>query len=333
MYLPLISIVIPTLNAAKHLKRCLRSIYVQQYPKDSYEVIIVDGGSSDSTIEIAKSYGARIHNNPGVDAESGKSIGILRARGKYVVLVDADNEISGDDWLDTLIRPVIENRDVFGVESPWMKRRESYFINRYFNGLGMCDPLAYILGLRIEMKEETTHYEVHEIQRHYREKISSLGSRSWSLGVNGFLWKKETLLKGQHTPKFEEANFIGYLLKNNDRSFATIKNVGIYHHYVESFSDFVRKRRKIGIKFLKRKEYTDESWVDYLGKPKFILGVLYCGSFVGPLLESICKLIISKELAWLFHPVACFFTVYIYIYMYLKIKLKKHFGSQRYQCG
>ena len=52
--LPLISIIIPTLNSAKFLKECLDSVKKQTYK--NIEVLIIDGGSKDSTVEIIKSY-------------------------------------------------------------------------------------------------------------------------------------------------------------------------------------------------------------------------------------------------------------------------------------
>ena len=59
----LISIVIPTKNSADTLTLCLESIKKQTYP--NYELIIVDGFSSDKTIDIARKYGTKINFIPG----------------------------------------------------------------------------------------------------------------------------------------------------------------------------------------------------------------------------------------------------------------------------
>ena len=52
--LPSISVLIPTLNAAKVLGKCLRSIATQDYPKEKLEIIVADGGSTDETLDIVK---------------------------------------------------------------------------------------------------------------------------------------------------------------------------------------------------------------------------------------------------------------------------------------
>ena len=74
--LPFVSFVIPTYNAQKYLDKCLVSIERQDYPRDRMETFVIDGGSNDETLSIAKKYDVKILKNPYRDAESGKSIGI-----------------------------------------------------------------------------------------------------------------------------------------------------------------------------------------------------------------------------------------------------------------
>jgi glycosyltransferase involved in cell wall biosynthesis len=52
--LPSISIVIPTYNGEQTLAQCLESIVKQDYPREKVEIIIVDGGSKDKTLDVAK---------------------------------------------------------------------------------------------------------------------------------------------------------------------------------------------------------------------------------------------------------------------------------------
>lgn len=85
---PLVSIVIPTYNSERTLERCLESIKKQIYK--NIQLIIVDGGSKDKTVNIAKEYGAEIH----ILIKRGRSrqtnYGMKVSKGKYVYRVDHD---------------------------------------------------------------------------------------------------------------------------------------------------------------------------------------------------------------------------------------------------
>ncbi len=76
------SIIIPTYNSAKTIKRCLDSIVAQTY-KD-YEVLVMDGVSKDGTLEIARSYSdshIRIYSEPDKGIYDAKNKGIHKSKG------------------------------------------------------------------------------------------------------------------------------------------------------------------------------------------------------------------------------------------------------------
>ena len=91
------SIVIPVFNAANYLNRCMDSILRQTY--SDFEIILIDDGSSDESPSICDKYASSdnrikaIHKlNEG--ANSARNLGALNARGEYVFLFDADDEIN-----------------------------------------------------------------------------------------------------------------------------------------------------------------------------------------------------------------------------------------------
>lgn len=92
-----VSIIIPTRNSARFLENTLKSIKKQSY-KD-IEVLVIDGKSTDKTIEIAKKYKANIvFYVPKVpkgtfDAPHKRNYGVNKAKGAYVYYVDADMEL------------------------------------------------------------------------------------------------------------------------------------------------------------------------------------------------------------------------------------------------
>jgi len=85
---PLVSIVIPTYNSEKTLAKCLESIKNQTYK--NIEIIVVDRNSSDKTVEIAKSFGAKVFVVNARERSEQMNFGVKQSKGKYVYRVDSD---------------------------------------------------------------------------------------------------------------------------------------------------------------------------------------------------------------------------------------------------
>ena len=139
-----ISIVIPTLNCAIILKKCLLSIKKQSYK--NYEIIIADGGSTDKTLTLAKKYHCHIIKNSLKTAEAGKAVGVKAAKGEYVALIDSDNILPNKYWLSQMLLP-FEDANIIGSEPiAFTYRKNAGFIERYSALLGANDPYAYFSG-------------------------------------------------------------------------------------------------------------------------------------------------------------------------------------------
>jgi glycosyltransferase involved in cell wall biosynthesis len=82
-----VSIVIPTINSAKTLYRCLESIRLQSYK--NIEIIVVDANSLDSSTQIASNFNARIYLAPG-ERTAAKNFGISKSTGEFLLFVDSD---------------------------------------------------------------------------------------------------------------------------------------------------------------------------------------------------------------------------------------------------
>src|SRR5256885_11136720 len=97
----LVSVVMPFLNLAQYLGEAIESVLAQTYP--SWELLLVDDGSTDGASEIARSYAARHperirylehpgHRNRGMSAS--RNLGLQQSRGALVAFLDSD-----DVWL------------------------------------------------------------------------------------------------------------------------------------------------------------------------------------------------------------------------------------------
>jgi glycosyltransferase involved in cell wall biosynthesis len=88
------SVIIPTLNSEKTLKRAIRSILDQTL--QDFEVIIIDDSSVDKTKEIAMSFGDErisfIKNEKHLGLGLSRNVGVKNSKGKYIVLLDSDDK-------------------------------------------------------------------------------------------------------------------------------------------------------------------------------------------------------------------------------------------------
>ncbi len=91
MQYPYISVIIPVYNEENYINSCLSSVYKQDYPKEQMEVIVVDGNSSDQTVEIIKQNfkEVKIINNPDRIVPISMNLGIKAANGDYIIRLDA----------------------------------------------------------------------------------------------------------------------------------------------------------------------------------------------------------------------------------------------------
>ena len=94
-----LSIIIPVYNGEEYIDRCLQSCLRQDIPADSYEIVVVDDGSTDSSNVILSRY-AMEHANVVVLTQSNKkqgaarNYGLSKAQGEYIWFVDSD------DWIE-----------------------------------------------------------------------------------------------------------------------------------------------------------------------------------------------------------------------------------------
>lgn len=146
-----ISVVLAVYNEEDHLKSCLKSI------KDlAWEIVIVDGGSTDQTVQIAKDFGARIlqTDNPAV-FHINKNKAIDAALGDWILQLDADEIVTEE--LKKEIRAVAEKKSDFN--GFWIPRK-NLFLGRFLKKGGQYPD--YTLRLYRRGKGRLPAKDVHE---------------------------------------------------------------------------------------------------------------------------------------------------------------------------
>src|SRR3972149_1516908 len=104
------SIVILTKNGACILRESIKRIFSQKVPF-VYEVIIIDSGSTDDTLNFLKSYPVRLFQIDPEDFSFGptRDFGFSQAKGEYIVTVSQDVVPADNNWLQNLVIPLIHD--------------------------------------------------------------------------------------------------------------------------------------------------------------------------------------------------------------------------------
>ena len=105
--LPRVSVVIPVRDEQGSLGPCLDAVMAQTYPVEALEILVVDGGSRDGTLDLARRYAERyphieLLSNPAGTIPAGLNVGIRASRGDIIARVDARARLAAD-YLETAV--------------------------------------------------------------------------------------------------------------------------------------------------------------------------------------------------------------------------------------
>ena len=119
---PFVSVLIPMRNEERHIESCLRSLARQDYPRERFEVLVLDGASSDRSRDIVEEFAAgeelnlRLIDNPGRTTARGLNLGIAHARGDVIARVDAHAAVAPDFLRQSV--DALTTTDADGVGGP-----------------------------------------------------------------------------------------------------------------------------------------------------------------------------------------------------------------------
>lgn len=114
---PRISVLIPAYNEEKYIRRTIESVLAQDYPKENYELIVVNNGSTDGTRKVAQKYGAKVVDYTQIQGLSAtRRFGASVVTGDITCWLDADVVIP-NQWFTTAVA-ILDKDDVVGVTGP-----------------------------------------------------------------------------------------------------------------------------------------------------------------------------------------------------------------------
>lgn len=135
----LLSIIIPTYNVENYISKCLISCTSQNISSELYEIIVVNDGSTDHSLDIASEF-AQSHINVQIISQENQGLsmarntGLKEAKGKYIWFIDSDDYIDEnclgelikfmDDGMDII---QIQQRHVFSNNSPSIEQPQCHY--------------------------------------------------------------------------------------------------------------------------------------------------------------------------------------------------------------
>ena len=174
-----LSAVIITKNEEKNIKDCLECL------RFCDELILVDSGSTDQTVSLAKAFGATVHEREFRDFASQKNYGIEKAGGEWVLLVDADERVS--EPLAGEIQKVLKNPEATGyyflrknrLFGRWMRfgnNRRDYQLRLVLRKKaifqGFVHERIYLSEKTVKLKESLLHYSTNHVSD-YMKKLNT----------------------------------------------------------------------------------------------------------------------------------------------------------------
>jgi glycosyltransferase involved in cell wall biosynthesis len=127
---PLVSIIIPVKNGEDYLQEVLVSIFSQKIMFD-FEVIVIDSGSKDLSLEIIKKFNVKLLQiSPNEFNHGGtRNMGVEKSQGKFVAFLTQDATPIDENWLTNIVQPLIDNPKIAGVFGKHLPRKN-------------CDPIV-----------------------------------------------------------------------------------------------------------------------------------------------------------------------------------------------
>lgn len=126
-----VSVVIPTLNAGPGFEKTLGKLAAQEGDFER-ELIVIDSGSEDGTVELARRYGARVHQISRSEFNHGatRDLGVSLSGGEYVAFIVQDAVPLDERWLVTMVEDLERDGRVAGVYGRQIPRPEAGILTR-----------------------------------------------------------------------------------------------------------------------------------------------------------------------------------------------------------
>ena len=266
-----VSVVIPTYNSARTLNHCLASI-VANVTSYNYEIIVVDAGSQDSTIEIAKLYSDKVI--PGIPRRINRNIGVNNSSGKIICFTDSDCKVP-ENWIDCLCDGLLKlskkDHSLVGVGGGNILNIENPTLMEHAVIKSMTSPLVSFKARNVALydKEFEVQHNPPMNSAYFKWAIEEVDGFQEEYGYGGEDLELDAKLTGKHYKLY----YLPY--------------VTVVHMHRAGFKKFVRQMFKLGVGRIKvGSKYSDYLQFHHYG-PVFLCLMSFTPFIVIPLIMAL----------------------------------------------
>jgi GT2 family glycosyltransferase len=223
-----LSVIIAVRNRPRSVRRCVKGVLACDYPREKFEVIVVDNGSRDSrTAQAAQSAGARVIQMAGANRCLARNLGARSARGRWLAFTDSDC-VPHRGWLAALARAAARaeaNPNLALLAGPLRPARPRSYVESYIVARRWIDQENFLARGR---------------------RFSPPFAATANLAVRRQAWEELGGLDPNLTVAGEDADFcwrarrIGFLLQY-------VPEAAVVHHHRARLASMLRQAYRYGI--------------------------------------------------------------------------------------
>lgn len=313
----LISIIMPTYNSEATIKYSLDSIKEQTINSEILECLVIDGGSSDSTLQIASEYPfVKILNNEQKLPEFAKLIGFNAAKGKYIIKMDSDESFANRDSLKKRIKAFESFPDSHILVADELRPTGRGVSNGYLNYCG--DPFSYFIYKPKRTILETYQSNITqkndsicllEFQENEARPIADSGTTTFD---------RDFILKQFDKDEID----VAFIASISDKIFDITDNClciaddAVNHRSNGELSKYLKKIKFRIINNIFSPAESGFSNRKISANSKKFLFPFYVLSLFFPVIDAITLILKYKDIRFALHPVYCYYTLILIVWYY-----------------
>jgi glycosyltransferase involved in cell wall biosynthesis len=202
-------------------------------------IIVSDGGSSDSTRQIADAFGCEILSNALRLAEPGVDFAIKKVKAGIAFVMAADTELPRSNWIRLMMQPLLTNSSVAGVFTHIINSSDDTYLTKYLNSIH-ADPFAWFVYGEGRVNPRFMHEKYPVYDRTPQYVVFDFPLHDFPLiGLgHGFGIRLDRVTR--HGDIYDDIAPVYEIVRRGWR-IAYVPTAGIYHHQIEGFRHFVPK--------------------------------------------------------------------------------------------